>query len=284
MRGAASPATTRCPISTRPASAAQSGVGVAAPGLRRDWGNGAQRAWGRHAIGRIRSCRPDRRGCCPPSALPPDWARRWAGRDDDDGFLAAAAQNAGQRLGVARVDLLVRHERRNVDEIAGACLRGEFQAITPLHPRPARDDIDHALDGAMMVRTGLRFRMDHDGACPEPFRTGARLRDRGGAVHSGRLRRVGVEFAGADDAHAVVPPGRCRGHGNSLLFAFDGHSTQSRSSALRMTTANSSTRQGKPDVLALQPRIRNGVFSGGASSVSGDARRICSSDCARYDV
>src|SRR5487761_2259127 len=37
----------------------------------------------------------------------------------DDGLLPAATQHAGQRLGVARVDLLVRDVRRHIDEIAG---------------------------------------------------------------------------------------------------------------------------------------------------------------------
>ena len=48
--------------------------------------------------------------------------------------------------------------------------------------------------GAVVVRAGLRLRMDHDGAGPELLRAGTGVRDRRGAVHAGRLRRVGVEL------------------------------------------------------------------------------------------
>ena len=54
-RGVASSATTRCPTSIHPLSAARSGVRAATACLRRDWGNGAQRACGCRAYGRVRS-------------------------------------------------------------------------------------------------------------------------------------------------------------------------------------------------------------------------------------
>jgi len=47
----------------------------------------------------------------------------------DDRLLAAAHENARQRLVVAGVDLLVRDERRHVDEVAGAGFGGEFEPV-----------------------------------------------------------------------------------------------------------------------------------------------------------
>ena len=70
------------------------------------------------------------------------------------------------------------------------------------------NDVDHAFDRAVMVRAGLGLGMDDHGAGPQLFRAGARLRDRGGAVHTRRLRGVDVEFVGMHDAHAVQTPFR----------------------------------------------------------------------------
>ena len=47
----------------------------------------------------------------------------------DDRLLTRAAEHAGQRLGVGRVDLLVRHVRRDVDEIARTRLGDEFELL-----------------------------------------------------------------------------------------------------------------------------------------------------------
>src|SRR5438874_11295940 len=41
---------------------------------------------------------------------------------DDDGILTAATQHTRQRLGVARVDLLVRDGRWHIDEVPWPCL------------------------------------------------------------------------------------------------------------------------------------------------------------------
>ena len=53
----------------------------------------------------------------------------------DDRLLAAAHQHARQRLVVARVDLLVRHVRRHVDEVARARFGDELELVAPAHAR-----------------------------------------------------------------------------------------------------------------------------------------------------
>src|SRR5258706_1390839 len=128
---------------------------------------------------------------------------------DHHRLLAAAAEHAGKRLAVARVDLLVRHVRWHVDEVARAGLGDELELVAPAHARLALHYIDDALYRAMVVRTGLGLRVDHHRAGPELLRAGARVGDRGGAVHPRRLRRVDVELGRFDDPHAVELPLRC---------------------------------------------------------------------------
>src|SRR4051812_25142471 len=54
---------------------------------------------------------------------------------DRDRLAVAAHQHAFQHLVRAGVDLLMRHVGRDENEIAGAGLRGELQALAPAHPR-----------------------------------------------------------------------------------------------------------------------------------------------------
>src|SRR5438552_16794343 len=79
---------------------------------------------------------------------------------DDDGLLAAAHDDAFERLGLARIDLLVRHEGRHPDEIAGPRFRGELEPLAPTHARFAFHNVDHALDRAVVMRSGFGVRLD----------------------------------------------------------------------------------------------------------------------------
>src|SRR5207244_90558 len=81
-----------------------------------------------------------------------------------------------------------------------------LQLVAPAHALLALHHVDHALHRSVMVRAGLRLRMDHHRAGPELLGAGARVGDRRGAVHAGRLRRVDVELGAFDDAHAVELP------------------------------------------------------------------------------
>jgi hypothetical protein len=70
---------------------------------------------------------------------------------------------------------------------------------------------------AVVMRAGLRVRMDVHGAGPQLLRAHAREVDRRLAVHAGRLRGVRIELIGADDTHAVaLPAGFRRGAGCRL--------------------------------------------------------------------
>ena len=106
----------------------------------------------------------------------------------------------------ARVDLLMRHERRHVDEIARPRFRRVLERVAPPHARAAADDEDHALELAVMMRAGLRVRVNRDRAGPQLARARARVRDRRGARHARRLRRVQIERRPRHDLHAVVAP------------------------------------------------------------------------------
>ena len=140
---------------------------------------------------------------------PPYVLGRLDGRNikiDDDWFLAASNQDAFERLVGVCIDFLVRHVRRDVDEIARARFGRELEMIAPSHARFAFDDVDDALEFAVVMRAGLRIGMNAYGAGPELRRTGPRVSNRGSAIHPGRLRRVRVEFAGMNDANSVMFP------------------------------------------------------------------------------
>src|SRR5262245_3734186 len=127
---------------------------------------------------------------------------------DHHGLIVAAHQHAFERLVRAGIDLLMRHIRRYEDEVAGAGLGGEFEPLAPAHARLATHYVDHALERTMMVRSGLRIRLDRDRAGPELLGARARQIDRSLAVHAGRLRRVRVERMAWDHTHAIVLPFR----------------------------------------------------------------------------
>src|SRR5206468_2896899 len=89
---------------------------------------------------------------------PPHILRRLRRLDvqvDRHRLAVAAHQHAFERLGRAGVDLLVRHEGRHVDEVAGTGLGGELQVLAPAHARAALDDVDHALQRPVVMRAGL---------------------------------------------------------------------------------------------------------------------------------
>src|SRR5581483_2251099 len=121
-------------------------------------------------------------------------------------LLAAAAEHAGQRLGVGGVDLLVGNVRRDVDEVAGACFGDEFEPLAPAHARRSAHYVNHAFHRTVVMRPGLGPGMDHYRPGPELFRPGARVGDRRGAVHARRLRRIAVKFRAPDDPHTVELP------------------------------------------------------------------------------
>ena len=75
----------------------------------------------------------------------------------------------------AGVDLLVRHVRRHVDEVARAGLGGELELLAPAHARAALDDVDHAFERG---RGGARRSSRRDGCAPCRPTASARRRAR----------------------------------------------------------------------------------------------------------
>src|SRR5262249_22048917 len=90
----------------------------------------------------------------------------------------------------------------------GTSLRREVEVLTAAHARFAAHHVDHALEGAVVMRAGLGVGLNTDGAGPELLRTDARVVDGRLAIHARRLRRIAVERVAGDDAHAVVLPFR----------------------------------------------------------------------------
>src|SRR6185312_11197629 len=119
-----------------------------------------------------------------------------------------AHEHAFERLVGAGIDLLMRHVRRHIDEIAGAGLGDEFQILAPAHARLAAQNVDHAFQCAVMMRSGFGVGLNGDGSGPDLLRANARIVDRRLAVHAGRLRGVGIERVAGNDAHAVMFPFR----------------------------------------------------------------------------
>src|SRR5579862_1956621 len=125
---------------------------------------------------------------------------------DGDGLAVAAHQHAFQHLIRAGIDLLMRHVRRDEDEIARIGLGGELQMLAPAHARLAAHHIDDALEMAVMMRAGFGIGLDRHRAGPQFLRAGAGKIDRGFAIHAGRRRHIGIELIARNDAHAVVLP------------------------------------------------------------------------------
>src|SRR2546427_11700226 len=84
----------------------------------------------------------------------------------------------------------MRDEGRDVDEVAGAGLGHELELVAPAHAGLAANDVDYALDRAMMMRAGLGLGVDDDGAGPEFLGAGARVGDGGGAVQDRKSTRL----------------------------------------------------------------------------------------------
>jgi DNA/RNA non-specific endonuclease len=125
---------------------------------------------------------------------------------DDDGILAAPHHDSLAWFVGKCVDLLVRYIRRHIDEIARAGLAAEFQAISPSHARTAANDVEDGFQFAVVMRAGLRVRLNYDRACPELVRSGSGVGDGGGTSHAGCLGRICVQVARRHDFDAVVLP------------------------------------------------------------------------------
>jgi Cytochrome bd terminal oxidase subunit I len=101
-----------------------------------------------------------------------------------DCFVVAAHKNTFEWLILARINFLVRHERRHIDKIARSSLCRELKPLAPAHACLAAHHIDDAFQLAVMVRARLGVGLNAHRACPEFPRTDAGKIDGGFAVHT----------------------------------------------------------------------------------------------------
>src|SRR5206468_4913584 len=64
-------------------------------------------------------------------------------------LLTASRDNTAKLLIFTRIDLLMRHERWNIDKVARSCFRNELELLPPAHPCPAPDYVNDTLQFAM---------------------------------------------------------------------------------------------------------------------------------------
>ena len=142
-------------------------------------------------------------GCRRPSGSPPGSPRRPACRGSPPPAPGRFARRRTTAPSRARVDLLVGHEGRHVDEVARARLGQVLEPLAPAHPRPAADHVDHRT----RARRGGADRSWRPGGSrpcpPTASRRPPERVDRALAVHAGRLRRIRVELVRVNHADAV---------------------------------------------------------------------------------
>lgn len=112
-----------------------------------------------------------------------------------DRILAAANDDGFAWLILFCIELLVRHIRRHVNEIARSRLFAEFKVVAPAHSGASFDDVKHCFQLAVMMRSGFRAWLDHDRARPQFGCAGAGMSDGCRSGHTRSLRRVEVEFS-----------------------------------------------------------------------------------------
>lgn len=85
---------------------------------------------------------------------------------DNQSLLPTPRYHAMKLNVVARIDLLMRNVGRDVNEIAGLRLCDKLQMISPTHAGEPIDDVDHALEIAVVVRPRLCLGIDGHRAGP----------------------------------------------------------------------------------------------------------------------
>ena len=65
---------------------------------------------------------------------------------DDDGFTGFVGES---------VDLLMRYERRNIDEIAWSGFTAELEVVSPPHASPAANNVKDGFELAVVMRSSL---------------------------------------------------------------------------------------------------------------------------------
>src|SRR5262245_7827552 len=143
---------------------------------------------------------------------------------DNHRLIVAANDHAFERFVRAGIDLLVGHERRYIDEIAGTGFGYELQSFSPAHAGFAAHHVNDTLEFPVMMGAGLGVWLYVHRAGPNLLRPDPRVIDRSFALHAGGLWGVGIKRRRGDNPHAIVLPlGRlpvimCVRHGKAPRF------------------------------------------------------------------
>src|ERR1700730_9947270 len=125
---------------------------------------------------------------------------------DNQSLLPTSCEHAVKLNILARVDFLMWHVGRNVDEIPRRGLCDEFQAIAPAQAGKAADYVDHAFEIPVMMRSGLGVGVDGYRAGPQFRQTGYVRGDGRAPVHAERLSGGIVQLDGPNNPHAICAP------------------------------------------------------------------------------
>src|SRR5206468_3869741 len=121
-------------------------------------------------------------------------------------LLTASRDNTAKLLIFTRIDLLMRHERWNIDKVARSCFRNEFEMLPPAHPCPTPHYVNDTLQFAMMVGACLGVGFDREGACPQFASAGPCIGNGSRARHTGCLRSIEIKLTCWNHLHSMVAP------------------------------------------------------------------------------
>ena len=125
---------------------------------------------------------------------------------DDHRVLTATDYDGFTWLIGASVYLLVRNERRNIDEITRPGFITKLKRIAPAHASAPAHNVEHCFQLAMMMRPGFGIRLHDHSPGPKLGGAGTGVRNGSSARHPRRLRSVSVQGSGANDFDAVLFP------------------------------------------------------------------------------
>lgn len=125
---------------------------------------------------------------------------------DHNRFLPAAHDNAFADFICKRIDLLMRHKRGNVNEVARPRIVAELKVITPSHPSTSPNYVKDRLQFTMMMRPGLCIGLHDDDTCPKLTGSRPGMGNRCSPRHTRSLRSIRIQLSRSNDLDAVVLP------------------------------------------------------------------------------
>jgi len=147
--------------------------------------------------------------------------RAWNIQIDHDGLLTAANDHRFHRLIFLRVEFLMWHVWRHVDEIARSGLVHKLQPISPSKTSAAAYDVNHRLDFSMMMGAGPGVWLHNDRSSPKFLGTHLRMRNSLRSRHPRRMRCVRIQLTGANNTQTVRFPIRFIRFIVAVLIAHD---------------------------------------------------------------